>query len=65
LREKLFGIISGKALARSRLGPYSSHPSLIDACETQVAQEQIGLGTGIEFDVEKTKRTLKKVRGKG
>jgi hypothetical protein len=28
---------------------------------TQVAQEQIGLGTGIEFDVEKTKRTLKKV----
>jgi hypothetical protein len=61
LREKLFGIISGKALARSRLGPYSSHPSLINACETQVAQEKIGLGTTIEFDVEKTKRSWKKV----
>lgn len=44
-KENVFGIISRKALARSGIGPYLSHPSLIDACVTQVAQEQISLGT--------------------
>lgn len=53
--EHAFGIISRKALARSGLGPYLSDPSLIDACETQVAQVTMGLGTRFRINVEKTK----------